>query len=415
MKKVAVLGGGAAGMMASISAARAGAQVTIFEKSDRLGRKLLATGNGRCNISNRNLLLHPGDFSAYHGTAFDHIPAVFHRFGLPELENLFLSLGIPFRSEGERLYPYNLQASSVQDALRYEISRTSTVEVRLSEPVKRILPARNGIRIETETGIQHFDTAVLTTGGQASPQLGSAGEGFALLRSLDILITPPVPSLVKLKLDMPYCKRLSGLRLEAGISVINQDILERYEQEEVIFTDDGISGTAVFQVSGTACRLLQKKGSPVLVIDQFPEWSMEELVRNLRDLMDQVSYKNMQDALNGLVHKKMIPVLLKETGVDPGRRAATLKQGEIRRIASFLKQWKVPVNGHGGFRNAQVTAGGVCGEALDANLQLYHVPHLYCAGEVVDVDGDCGGYNLQWAFSSGWVCGEEAARGENKR
>ncbi len=402
MKKIAVVGGGAAGMMAAIAAASGGASVVIYEKSDRVGRKILATGNGRCNISNLRLFAETPDLSAYHGSAGWCIPHVFRRFSPADTRDFFDQIGVPFRAEGERLYPYNLQASSVQDALRWQLDRLQ-IPVRTSAAVTALEPSGRRWKVITGSETEWFDAVILTAGGQASPKLGSNGEGFGLCRKLKIRVTSLSPALVKLKLDSPYNKRLSGLRMMAAVT-----IGARTEQEEILFTDDGISGTAVFQLSGTVAGLQE----PRIRIDQFPDLSANEVCGLLQHTVDTVGYKPVSEALNGLLHKKMIPVMLLVCGVDKDKKAAALRQGELRRMAQFLKNWEIPVTGTGGFANAQVTAGGVEGKEIRADLRSVRYPGLYFAGEILDVDGDCGGYNLQWAWSSGYAAGSAAAEEE---
>lgn len=409
MRQIAVLGGGAAGLMAAISAHDEGSSVTLFEKADRVGRKILATGNGRCNISNERLFTDPEDLSAYHGSGVNLIRPVFKQFGPDRTRQFFASIGILYRKEGDRFYPFNLQASSVQDALRFEVGRRKIV-TRLGSPVTSIRPTKKGWIVTEDNKDYPFDAVILAMGGKASPALGSDGEGFAICRRLGLQVETPTPSLVKLKSSDPNMKRLSGVRLEAKVSLFCDGILDREETEEIIFTDDGISGTAVFQISGSALKRREEGHLATLKIDQFPDMDREDLVDTLRVLLESVSYKPIAEALNGFIHKKMIPVLLKETRIQSDRGASSIKQGELRNMVRFLKEWELPVTGSGGFKNAQVTAGGVRGDEIRDDLECIRFPGLFLAGEVIDIDGDCGGYNLQWAFSSGWVAGQEASK-----
>ncbi len=409
MRKVVVVGGGASGMMAAIAAQDAGASVVLMEKTDRVGRKLLATGNGRCNIANRHLT-----GAAYHGTCASLTVPVFQRFGLRDTAAFFESLGLPVREEEGRLYPYNLQASSVQDVLRYEIARRGAA-VRLMSPVTALHRAKNGWRVETASGGEPCDAVVLAAGGKAAPQLGSAGEGFALCRALKIAVTPLRPSLVRLLCDSPYLKRLSGVKVEGRADVGCEGNAVRTERGEILFTDEGVSGPPILQLSRDAGTLRAEGKQAFLTIDQFPERGAADLVQSLTARCRNLGYKDCFEAFNGILHKKMIPVMLLVCGIEKSRSASSLREEEIRRIAAFLKGWVLPVRGDAGFRDAQVTAGGIHRREVTDRLASVRYDGLYFAGEVLDIDGDCGGYNLQWAWSSGYVAGKEAAYGNKSR
>ena len=410
MKRIAVIGGGAAGLVAAISAAEQKCNVTTFERNDRLGRKIPATGNGRCNLSNLSLGREPVTDIAYHGSAKGLFLPVFAEFDLVRTLDFFHSIGIPVRSEGDRIYPYNLQAASVIDALRDRVERDPLIEIRLEQEVTEIAPASSRWTVKTKVEKISFDAVILTAGGKAAPQLGTNGSGAALAKKIGLSVTSLSPALVKLQLDSPYNKRLSGVRMDASVSIGADQDWNRFVTDEIIFTDDGISGSAVFEVSQAATILLDKGIRPELELDLFPELETEALFSLIRTILDQVSWKSIEAGLNGTLHKKLIPVLLKETGIAKDRSASSIRDGEIRAMVQFLKHWKLKVIGHGGFKNAQVTAGGIDGKEIGADLQMKRFPGLYAAGEVIDIDGDCGGYNLQWAWSSGYVAGRNAAR-----
>ena len=410
MKRIAVIGGGAAGLVAAISAAEQKSNVTIFEKNDRLGRKIPATGNGRCNLSNLSLGREPVTDEAYHGSAKELFLPIFAGFDLVRTLDFFHSIGIPVRSEGDRIYPYNLQAASVIDALRDRVERDPLIEIRLAQEVLEITPASSRWMVRTQDKKLPFDAVILTAGGKAAPQLGTNGSGAALAKKIGLSVTSLSPALVKLQLDYPYGKRLSGVRMDARVSVgIDQDWI-RSVTDEIIFTDDGISGSAVFEVSQAATTLLEKRIRPDLELDLFPELDTEALFSLIRTILDDVSWKTIEAGLNGILHKKLIPIMLKEIEVEKDRKASSIRDGEVRAMVRFLKHWTLKVTGHGGFKNAQVTAGGIDGREIGTDLQMKRFPGLYAAGEVIDIDGDCGGYNLQWAWSSGYIAGANAAR-----
>ncbi|MCR5006405.1 MAG: aminoacetone oxidase family FAD-binding enzyme [Clostridiales bacterium] len=409
MKRIAVIGGGASGLMAAIAAAEQGCSVTIFEKTDRLGRKIPATGNGRCNLSNLSLGQEPVTDEAYHGSAKTLFLPVFTGFDLEKTLDFFRSIGIPVRSEGERLYPYNLQAASVIDALRDRVERDPWIEIRLEQEVRGMQSSKGRWQVQTSAGKASFDAVILTAGGKAAPQLGTDGSGPKLAEATGLHVTSLSPALVKLQLGSPYCKRLSGLRLDACVKILWDGKVIRTCTDEIIFTDDGISGSAVFMVSQAATTLLEQRKQPMLELDLFPEMEAEDLFILIRQILDSVSWKPILEGLNGTLHKKLIPVLLKETDISKDRTSSSIKDGEIRTMIGFLKHWKMKIIGHGGFKNAQVTAGGIDGTEIGTDLQMKRFPGLYAAGEVIDIDGDCGGFNLQWAWSSGYIAGKNAA------
>lgn len=410
MKRIGIIGGGASGLLAAIAAAEQGQSVTILERNDRLGRKIPATGNGRCNLSNRTLGKEPVTDEAYHGSAKALFLPVFRQFDLERTLDFFQSIGIPVRNEGDRLYPYNLQAASVIDALRYRVEHDSRIEICLQQQVLKLSFEKGKWQVRMKDMKRTFDAVILTAGGKAAPQLGTDGAGPALARDLGLRVTSLSPALVKLKLDSPYNKRLSGLRMDACVRIGEEGNWLRSYTDEIIFTDDGISGSAVFQVSQAATTLLQKKKQPVIELDLYPELEAEALFSMIRQILDRVAEKPIEEGLNGILHKKLIPVLLKETGIGKDRTSSSVKDREIRAMVQFLKSWTLPITGHGGFQNAQVTSGGIHGSEIGTDLQSKRFPGLYAAGEVLDIDGDCGGFNLQWAFSSGYVAGTHAAQ-----
>lgn len=404
MKKIAIIGAGAAGMTAAIAACDAGADVILLEKSDRVGRKILATGNGRCNITNRKLRA-----AAFHGSCKSLLSPVFSRFGLQETVDFFENMGVPFRDEEDKCYPYNLQASSVQDALRYEIAYRG-IDVRLSTPVNSIKPVKNGFLLKLPGETLRVDRVILTTGGKSSPQLGSNGEGFSIAKELGMTVTPLMPSLVRLQCDNPYAKRLSGIKVLGDASIGTGDTWHRTESGEILFTDEGVSGPPILQLSRVAAVARAKGLKPIVRINQFPDMDRKALESMLMKLCKTVGYKEVLEVFNGLLHKKIIPVMLLECGIDKSRPASNLRYPEVKKLAAFLQDWQLPVTGDAGFKNSQVTAGGIHRKEVSDTLESIKYPGFFLAGEVLDLDGDCGGFNLQWAWSSGYVAGQEAAQ-----
>lgn len=377
--KTAIVGAGFSGLVAASVLKRSNADFMLYEAGDRAGKKLLATGNGRCNITNVNV-----DASRYHGNK-KFISAVIGRYGRDALEDFFASIGVRLRSEGDKLYPYSLRASEVLDLLRLAEGQCE----RCSTPVKRLVPHKNSIGVVTNDGEKMFDRVLVCTGGKAAPKL-SGGGAYSLLTEIGHKMTPLSPSIVQLKCD--GTRSLEGIKLNAGVK-----IGERQSEGELLFTSYGISGPPVMQLSRGA------KGKKA-VIDLAPELSFGEVTEILTDKA-QLGYLTLENLFTGFIHKKVGMQILKRAGIGPlSRPTAELSAHEIKKAASAVKSWELEIKDTMGFENAQVTAGGIDLSDFDAQtMQSKLVSGVYVAGEMLDADGDCGGFNLQWAFSSAYL------------
>ena len=403
MQDVTVIGAGASGLTAAINSARHGAKVLLIEKMDRVGKKILATGNGRCNISNVNLSPY-----RYHGTCKRLLRAVLDEYGGEATKRFFEEIGVSFRQEDGRLYPYSLQASSVLDVLRYEASRQG-VECVTGCTVKEILPG-DPFLIRTTGGLYRSRRIILAAGGRASNQMGSAGEGYEISKKLGIQVSRLFPALVKLRCESPYLRRLAGVKIEQGGAAVwaGQENL-RQEQGEILFTQDGLSGPPILQLSRSAGLGLAERRNVCIQLDLFPSMDEGQLFQMLTGRTCQLGYKTAEEAFNGLLHKKLTPVLLTCAGLDGAKKFGSLDSRDLMKLVKLLKSWTFPVISAGPWQEAQVTAGGVVAEEVTERLEARRVPGLYFAGEILDIDGDCGGYNLQWAWSSGLSAGRTAA------
>jgi len=399
--KIAVIGGGASGLTAAISAARNGAEVTICEKLNRVGKKILATGNGRCNYTNMNL-----SKECYHSNNLNFVDEVMKFFNLDKTLVFFEDLGIlPYVDESGKVYPNSLQASSVLDVLRYELKRLNVKEVT-DFNVTALRKSKDKFSIIGNDTIT-ADRVILATGGKASPQLGSDGKGYELAKSLGHEIIEPFPALVQLKLSGKYFKRIAGIKFDGIVKAYAGDRLIREEEGEILFTDYGISGPPILQVSRKVIEELNKKNKPFLNIDMFPGYSKLKLYDILQDRFRRISYKTIEESMIGFINKKLIPVVFYEAGFeDLNKICGKLNKKEIYKIIDILKEWKFEVIGHNSWQQAQSTAGGIkLSEVNPKTLESLKVKGLYFAGEILDVDGDCGGFNLQWAWSSGYTAG----------
>ena len=399
--KIAVIGGGASGLTAAIAAARNGAEVTICEKLNRVGKKILATGNGRCNYTNMNL-----SKECYHSNNLNFVDEVMKFFNLDKTLVFFEDLGIlPYVDESGKVYPNSLQASSVLDVLRYELKRLKVKEVT-DFNVTALRKSKDKFSIIGNDTIT-ADRVILATGGKASPQLGSDGKGYELAKSLGHEIIEPFPALVQLKLSGKYFKRIAGIKFDGIVKAYAGDRLIREEEGEILFTDYGISGPPILQVSRKVIEELNKKNKPFLNIDMFPGYSKLKLYDILQDRFRRISYKTIEESMIGFINKKLIPVVFYEAGFeDLNKICGKLNKKEIYKIIEILKEWKFEVIGHNSWQQAQSTAGGIkLSEVNPKTLESLKVKGLYFAGEILDVDGDCGGFNLQWAWSSGYTAG----------
>ncbi len=408
MAEIGIIGGGVSGMTAAIAAARLGVSVCLFEKMDRVGRKLLATGNGRCNLS--NIDMDPGHF---HGSAAALIPGVFANYG-PEMtqefwEQLGIALCLPAGEEDKgKLYPRSLQAASVVDCLRYELERLG-VECRIGERVTEIRRDKFGLVIKTGAGSYPVKTAVLAAGGKASPKFGADGDGAGLAGKLGLKVYPLSPALCRIECKAAELKALMGVKFVGRAILVCGDEVLQQEEGEVLFTEQGLSGPPILNLSRRTGEELRSGRAVQIQLDMASEQSKGQVFAELSKRFRVLSYKTVQEALNGWIHKKLAIALLKKAGIPLAMPAEQINKIQIGHLAELIKGWPFPVDKLAGWAEAQVTVGGVAVGEIDEDLQSRKVPGLFLAGEVLDLDGDCGGYNIQWAVSSGYAAGVAAA------
>ena len=405
--RVTVIGGGSSGMMAAISAARSGAAVMLLEARDRVGKKLLVTGNGRCNLSNADCAL-----SRFHGGDPGFVARVLSAFPVVDTLDFFEKLGVACKTEDEgKIFPQPDQASAVLDLLRFELERLE-VDVRTGHEVRRIVPGAGGFTLPLAAGGElQAGRVILAAGGAAGPQFGSDGAGFRLGRDAGHRVIEPLAALVPLRLRGDGLRKLKGVKFIGRAEIRCGPEVLRRESGEILFTDNGVSGPPVLQLSRAASVALRDHREPQIVLDLFPGLDLEQLDAALAGRFRQQGEKTLAFGLVGLLNKRLIPVVLAAAGVaDPDISCAALPAGERKRLAALLKGWPFPVAGTQPWPQAQVTAGGIALDEVNPDtLESRLVPGLFFCGEVLDVDGDCGGFNLQWAWSSGQVAGRHAA------
>ncbi len=388
----AIIGGGASGMMAAITAARAGADVVLFEKGERIGKKLLSTGNGKCNFTNTMQ-----DASCYRTGHPAFVMSALERFGKDELISFFDELGVPAKIKNGYAYPNSETATSILDVMRFELDRLG---VRVVCDVKIFSAKKKGevFEINTDKGRIESGRLIIATGGKAAPKTGSNGDGYKLARSFGHSITPIVPSLVPLECEGDF-KGIAGVRVDVAMKLLSDGRELCTEEGQLQITDYGLSGIPVFQLSRIAGYELKEGKNVEIAIDYIPEISGEELIENLKSRKKYKECLACVDALAGLLNKKLISYVLKKAHVN-GKYGA-IKEDDFKRICDIIKGDIIKVSAPLGFDRAQTTAGGVPLDEIDDGFQSLKVPGLYFCGELLDVDGRCGGYNLQWAFTSG--------------
>ena len=390
MKKVVIIGGGASGMMAAIQAARTGAAVTLLEHNEKPGKKILATGNGRCNLT--NLVQEP---SRYRSSQPDFPWKIITQYPLEDTLAFFSELGIYTKDRNGWVYPYSDQAAGVAQVLELE-ARHQKVKIKTMEEVTDIFREDGQYLIKTATWQYPCDSVIISCGSSASNVEGSSTTGYELAEKLGHTVVKPLPSLCGIRGKDNYYAKWAGSRMDGCITLEIEGETVGEEQGEILFTEYGISGIGVFQLSRYAVRGTDEGKIATYHLDLMPQLTKEELVKLLLDRQQVGSYKNPQELLIGLLPRKMIDVLVKKTY-------------EPEKIAERLKDWQVPVKGAYALRQAQICSGGVDPRELTDQLESRLHPGIYFTGEVIDVDGPCGGYNLQWAWSSGAVAGRAAA------
>ncbi len=412
---LSVIGGGASGMAAAIEAARfrektgAGIKIVIYERLPRYGKKILATGNGRCNILNKN-----ADMEKYSG-GVRLAKKIFGVFTPESNTEFFNSMGLYTRLEDDgRMYPMSLQASSVLDALRFELQRLG-VEIICDTKITDVKQKDGGFILN---GKYFSDAVIIAGGGKSSPVQGSDGSCFELLHSLGIKLNPQFPSLTGIILKSKN-KSLKGLRARGEILVVDNGKVSAFSSGELQYTDYGVSGIPAMEVSRAASEhfALHKKGKLLLSVNSLPDFSPEEISEYIENRKKQNPYLPCEDLLTGLMPKKLGIAKLNSANIKCSAPISSVTKNQCAALTEILCSELFEISGVLGFEHSQVTAGGADTECFNnATLEALSVKGLFACGEVMDVDGRCGGYNLAWAWSSGRCAGLGAAKylSENK-
>ena len=400
MKQVIIIGGGASGMMAALTAsAAADTQVTLLERQSRVGRKLLSTGNGRCNLTN----LHAAP-SHYHGEHPDFAAPALSAFGVEDALSFFRSLGLVTAAEDDgKVYPYSNSANSVLDVLRFAMEAQG-VQVVSGASAEKIKCKDRRFSLLAGGEVFAADCVIVACGGAAGSKLGGVMDGYQLLKSLGHHRTALYPALVQIKTDPQYPRSLKGVKAEAHIAVFSGDTLLAENQGEILFTEYGVSGPAVFEIS----RYASMGGDSLTVeLDLWPALSEADVRAWLAERQARLPQLETAQLFTGALHNRLGQVVGRFASLPAGGTVAQLSPRDLAAAACGCKHFLLPVTGTCGFDSAQVTAGGMRTEEFDPQtMQSRLIPGLYACGEVLDIDGDCGGFNLQWAWSSGHLAGQ---------
>lgn len=403
---VIVIGAGASGLVASIHAAYAGASCLLLEARERPGAKILASGNGRCNFSHQGFKL-----KNFHSKS-PHFPKeVLGRFSEESTITWFRSLGLEsIVDERQRYYPRSLQAGAVLDILRFSAEEAG-VTMRTNSRVETLKYDGKNFHIRTFRGSEQSKTVVVACGGRAAPALGGTEDGYELLEGFGHHRTKLYPGIVQLKSELGSLKALKGQKWDCALSLEACGKELGREDGEVLFTNYGLSGPAVIQLSSLAQRAMARNERTKLWLNFFPTWDEERLYETLGNRIKAHPERSRVQIFIGLVPRMIASAALSQLHLKPqDAPASSLKDEDVQSLARLLTAWPQEITGSLDFKEAQVTIGGIEVDDFDpVSLASWLCPGLYACGEVLDVDGDCGGYNLQWAWSSGFVAGSEAA------
>ena len=404
-RDVIVIGGGASGMAAALAALERGCAVTLIERQARLGRKLLTTGNGRCNLTNEHAAP-----ERYHGEQPEFCRYALARYPASETLAWFADMGLETVTEADgRVYPRTNAANSVLDVLRGALGRYEGLTLLAGDPVSAVR-YKNGVFTCTleSGGAVRASRLVLACGGAAGSKVGGVLDGYKLAKSLGHHRTALYPSLVQIKTDPTYPRALKGVKTPAHLLLRRGSRVLAENEGEILFTEYGVSGPAVFEIS----RYASTGGDGLtLHLDLWAEKSAEEVLRHLRARRDAKkpdapTEQTAGTIFAGVLHSRLGQVVVKAAGLSPAAALRALTEQDLALLAGLCKDFPLPVTGTCGFDQAQVTAGGLDTSEFDPHtLQSRLTPGLYACGELLDVDGDCGGYNLQWAWSSARLAG----------
>ena len=404
MKRVGIVGGGASGLMAALYAHKNGAQVTVFEKKDRIGKKILVTGNGRCNFSNAYM-----NEGCYYTDDSNFVKRVLETYSKDDLCLFFTELGLLIKEKSGYFYPACEQASTVLDVIRNALDETD-IEVKTDCTVTEVKESAGTYTVKIESGESFsFDSVIVSTGGKAGLAPKETVNGYDLLKSLNHTVTKLYPALTQIKCEGANFKALSGVRSDCELYVFDDENLVMKQGGEVLFADNGISGIVSFQVSHCVAELLDNKKNVSIVLNLLPGFEAENLKNFVMSKLLLHGNMTVENFFTGFLNKKLNVEIAKMCGLKPSSKVCDCDKDMILDAVLYMQEFIVKAIGVNGFDKAQVTGGGVPTGELTDNLESKLHKGLFVTGELVNTDGICGGYNLQWAFSTGAIAGKNAA------
>lgn len=406
MNKIAIIGGGAAGLMAALFAARAGADVTVYEHNTGVGKKILASGNGRCNIINTTASA--DDYSGY-DTSFVTYALKQLSFGYFEKVALSIGLVLEIKDDG-RCYPLSNEAKSVLLALKSAVEAVG-VKILTETKVTALIKTNTGFCIRSESSEASYTKVLIATGSEAAPQLGASADGYGFAKNLGHEINPTYPSLVQLHLNSKKHLKMAGVKTVAEVSLIVDGKFTSKVQGDILFASYGISGLAILDISDKASHALMKKHRVVLSLNLLPRFDAQTLIQTLEKLAASIPRHTIETLLSALIPSKIVLSLLEEMLIPTSKVAGDISPKEMKKLAHLIQEWKFEVSDTHGFKHAEVSGGGVSTAQVNSKtMESKQVEGLYFAGEVLDIVGRRGGYNFHFAWASGMLAGREMAR-----
>jgi predicted Rossmann fold flavoprotein len=403
-RTVGVIGAGGAGMMAAINSAKNGNRVVLLEKTDQIGHKVIISGRGRCNVTNKEVT-----WQNYNGTAPKFTASVFARFSNLDVIQFFKERGLDLKEEDRgRLFPVSNNARDVVTVLEKEMDKLG-VEIILNADVAKISKVDNKFVVQTRNRDRYsFDKIVITTGGKTYPKTGSTGDGYEFAKQFGHTIVPLRPVSVPFRIKSEVCNKLMGIKVDAELRVVEQGKTLHKDSGHILFTHLGISGPLVLRSSRPVSKILSENPNASLdcIINFLPQWNMEESIENILEIQRENPDRLLSNLFHGKIAKKAGPTLFDSLQIHHQRPLKNVGRKEINKIVDHFRNYNLGRIGILDWNSAQFTAGGVNVKEIESStMESKLVKGLFFAGEVVDIDGQSGGFNLTWAWCSGWVAG----------
>lgn len=406
MNKIAIIGGGASGLMAALFAARSGADVTIYEHNSGVGKKILASGNGRCNIINTT-----SSANDYAGNDPHFVTYALKQLNFAYFEKFCNSIGLilDIKDDG-RCYPLSNEAKSVLIAFKSAVSE-SGVTILTNSKVTAITKNDSYFNVQTEQGKQRYNKVLISTGSEAAPQLGASADGYTFAKQFGHEILPTYPSLVQLHLNSKNHPKMAGVKTTAEVTLIIDGKSKEKIQGDILFAAYGISGLAILDISQKASHALLNKQRVSIVLNLLPRYDRASLVNVIEKLFASVPKHDVHTALCGLIPAKIATYLLEDAAIALSATVSSLNPKEVKKLTHLIGEWKFEVSDTHGFKHAEVSGGGVStAQVNNKTMESKLVEGLYFAGEVLDIVGRRGGYNFNFAWASGMIAGKEMAK-----